>query len=105
MAPTVAYTVDPADLTTLGTSFSDAVPGTASDVASVVGTLGIATGNAALDARITALAGQVATSLAGAGLRLTDDSWNLALNAGIYAGADRNSVPQLTFRPSLFDTP
>ena len=96
-----AFNVDPTDLTTLGTSFSDAVPGTARDVNSVVGALGIDTGNAALNARITTLAGQVATSLAGAGQALTDDSSNLSLNAGICADADQSSVPVLTLSPSI----
>ena len=105
LAPTVAFSVDPTDLATLGTSFSDAVPGTASDVRAVVGALGIDTGSAALDARLTALAGRVATSLAGAGQRLTEDSWNLALNAGTYAEADQNSVPIPALDPSLFNAP
>lgn len=93
MAPANGFSVDPTDLTTLGSSFSAAVPGTAADVTSVVGTLAIDTGNAALNARITALAGQVATSLAGTGQALTADAGNLSLNATTYSGADVASIP------------
>ncbi|HXM54604.1 MAG TPA: hypothetical protein VOB72_04380 [Candidatus Dormibacteraeota bacterium] len=94
MAP-AGFNVQTGDLTTLAGGFANEVPALARDVQSVVAGLTVDTGDAALDARISTLAGQIAASLAGAGQALQADSTGLVSNAATYTGADFGSVPTL----------
>jgi hypothetical protein len=88
------FTVDTASLGTASKSFTDAVQPMARDVMAVAGALGVSTGDPALDAMITRLAGQVADSLAGCGQAMQADAAGLNGNAATYLAGDTASVPK-----------
>lgn len=87
------FTVSPPDLTVLAGDFAAAVSPLARQVETIVADLGIDTGNAALNARIATLLGQVTDSVAGAGMALQLDSDNLNANAKTFTAADQASIP------------
>ncbi|HXM54600.1 MAG TPA: hypothetical protein VOB72_04360 [Candidatus Dormibacteraeota bacterium] len=87
------FTDSPPDLVTLSGGFAAAVSPLARQVEAVVAALGVDTGDPALDARIVALAGQVADSLAAGGMAIQLDADNLSANASTFVAADQAGVP------------
>jgi hypothetical protein len=97
--PGSGFSVETTALGTASQAFSGTVPAMAQSVQAVAGSLAVTTGNPALDAMISRLAGQVTSSLAGCGQAMQADSTGLSLNAAMYAASDVASVPQITLGP------